>query len=99
MRLFKALTFSLFLLFQSCDLADQKEEPKESNQSKAEGPVENKSEEIAQPESSKMRDPQPTPPKPKMVEPEIIEPENHLCQNLKKQHLLQSFWLQLKIGP
>lgn len=75
MRLFKALTFSLFLLFQSCDLADQKEEPKESNQSKAEGPVENKSEEIAQPESSKMRDPQPTPPKPKVVEPEIIEPE------------------------
>jgi hypothetical protein len=75
MRLFKALTFSLFLLFQSCDLADQKVEPEESNQSKTDGPVENKSEEIAKPEPTKMRDPQPTPPKTQKVDPEIIEPE------------------------
>ena len=75
MRLFKALPFSLFLLFQSCDLADQEVEPEENNQSKAEDPIENKYEELAQPEPTKKIAPPPVPPQTKRFEPKVIEPE------------------------
>ena len=74
MKLFKALPFSLFILFQSCDLANQEVELEENNQSKAEDPIENKYEELAQPEPTKKIAPPPVPPQ-KKVEPKVIEPE------------------------
>ena len=75
MRLSKAITFSLFLLFQSCDLADQKVEPVENNQSKAEAPVKTQNEELAQPKPTKETTPPRVLVKPKKVQSKTTEPK------------------------
>jgi hypothetical protein len=75
MRFIKLLPLTFFLILQSCDQANQEVESEENNQSKDEGPVKTKNEELVQPKPTKKLAPPPAPVKPKKVEPKITEPK------------------------